>query len=196
MDLIEDVRARMRLAVDRSAPLYQQVAQAIRISLAENGGGQGVTLPGERRLAGALDVSRVTIRKAIDCLVADRSLVRRHGARTVGRRAGRKVVVAADQLLRRHSCARLCPRRGLDIPRNRNCQSSRIDGVGAGDRPGNLSDGAAAHRGRRAGGDRTVGGALRFPDVRPTWSRRRSMRCCKRPVSRQSAQSSVSMLRR
>jgi len=82
VDLVEDIRERLAATANRSAPLYQQLADAIRGSLANGEGLPGLTLPGERQLAQALDVSRVTVRKAIDCLVADRNLVRRHGART------------------------------------------------------------------------------------------------------------------
>ncbi|MEZ5668999.1 MAG: GntR family transcriptional regulator [Alphaproteobacteria bacterium] len=83
MDLVEDIRKQLAQGADDAAPLYQRLAEAIRTSLAAGAEAPGVTLPGERRLAEALDVSRVTVRKAIDCLVAERSLVRRHGARTV-----------------------------------------------------------------------------------------------------------------
>lgn len=83
MDLIDDIRARLDATANRAAPLYQQLAEAIRGSLADGEGMPGLTLPGERQLAQALDLSRVTVRKAIDCLVAERNLVRRHGARTM-----------------------------------------------------------------------------------------------------------------
>jgi GntR family transcriptional regulator len=83
MDLVEDIRGRLAATENRAAPLYQQLADAIRGSLANGEGMPGLTLPGERQLAQALDVSRVTVRKAIDCLVAERNLVRRHGARTM-----------------------------------------------------------------------------------------------------------------
>ena len=83
MELVEDIRARLGEGGNAAAPLYLRLAEAIRASLTGPNGAPGLTLPGERQLAQALDVSRVTVRKAIDCLVAERSLVRRHGARTM-----------------------------------------------------------------------------------------------------------------
>jgi len=61
-------------------PLYQQLQRAIRKAIEKNLLAPEDALPGERELAAAFDVSRVTVRKAIDGLVADGLLVRRHGS--------------------------------------------------------------------------------------------------------------------
>ncbi len=61
------------------SPLYLQVAAAIERRLRSSGQGGGA-LPPERVLATSLDVSRVTMRKAIDQLVAKGLIVRRHGS--------------------------------------------------------------------------------------------------------------------
>lgn len=83
MELAGEIRERLLSTANSAAPLYLRVADAIRDCLTQSSGMAGVALPGERQLAQTLDVSRVTVRKAIDCLVAERSLVRRHGARTM-----------------------------------------------------------------------------------------------------------------
>ncbi len=83
MDLIDDIRGHLADPPDPTAPLYIRLAEAIRAGLSGDRHGVGTTLPGERRLAEGLGISRVTVRKAIDRLVSERSLVRRHGARTV-----------------------------------------------------------------------------------------------------------------
>lgn len=64
------------------APLYMRLAEAIRQAI---GGGllrQGSALPPERELATELAISRITVRKALDCLVSEGLLVRRQGAGT------------------------------------------------------------------------------------------------------------------
>ena len=64
-------------------PMYRKIADGLALAL---GSGQA-TLPSERILSEALGVSRVTVRRAVDDLVADGLLARRRGARTVA--AGR-----------------------------------------------------------------------------------------------------------
>jgi GntR family transcriptional regulator len=63
-----------------SLPLYQQLQRAIRKAIENNLLAPEDALPGEREIAAAFDVSRVTVRKAIDGLVTDGLLVRRHGS--------------------------------------------------------------------------------------------------------------------
>ncbi len=65
---------------DSPLPLYQQLQRAIRKAIENNLLAPEDALPGERELAAAFEVSRVTVRKAIDGLVADGLLVRRHGS--------------------------------------------------------------------------------------------------------------------
>lgn len=74
----------LRNALDRhsSGVIYRDLAAALRQAITEDVLGTGDVLPGERDLAEAIDVSRTSVRKAIEALVGDGALIRRHGART------------------------------------------------------------------------------------------------------------------
>lgn len=61
---------------------YMSLRQAIRHSIDSGAAEPGQALPSERELAKMLDLSRVTVRKAITGLVDDGLLVQRHGAGT------------------------------------------------------------------------------------------------------------------
>jgi len=61
-------------------PLYQQLQQALRRAIDAGVYGASAALPAERQLAEELDISRITVRKAIDALVEEGLLVRRAGA--------------------------------------------------------------------------------------------------------------------
>lgn len=65
-----------------SGPLYLKLAQALEQSIRDGRLKHGDALPPERDFADHAGVSRVTIRKAIDELVASGLLVRRHGSGT------------------------------------------------------------------------------------------------------------------
>ena len=62
--------------------LYRKLETAIRAAITDGLLVDGASLPGERELAEGLDLSRVTVRKALEALVGEGVLVRRHGART------------------------------------------------------------------------------------------------------------------
>lgn len=64
------------------SPLYLQTAKTIRTYIAEHKIEVGDALPPERELSLIMDVSRVTIRKALDKLVEDQIVERRRGAGT------------------------------------------------------------------------------------------------------------------
>ena len=66
-----------------SLPLYSSLADALSQAIVEGSLPNGAALPGERALSQSLGLSRVTVRHAIDELVARGILVRRHGARTI-----------------------------------------------------------------------------------------------------------------
>ena len=68
---------------DDETPKYQNVAKAFHSLIDEGILTADSTLPGERNLAMSLNVSRVTIRKAVDVLTRDGLLIRRHGAKTI-----------------------------------------------------------------------------------------------------------------
>ena len=64
------------------APLYRQLKNVIQQSITDGRVGAGDALPPERDLAKHLDVSRVTVRRAIDELVKEDVLTQRQGAGT------------------------------------------------------------------------------------------------------------------
>ena len=71
-----------RLDEQGRAPLYQQLQRAVRDAIGDNRLQADEALPPERDLAEDFGVSRITIRKALDALVAEGLLIRRQGAGT------------------------------------------------------------------------------------------------------------------
>lgn len=71
-------------ALDRSSPtpLYQQLRRSLRHAIEQNVLAPDDALPAERDIAVNFGVSRITVRKAIDGLVKEGVLDRRHGAGT------------------------------------------------------------------------------------------------------------------
>ena len=65
-----------------SQPLYQQLQRSLREAIQKRVLGPEDALPAERDLAEELEVSRITVRKAIDGLVQEGLLTRRHGSGT------------------------------------------------------------------------------------------------------------------
>jgi len=63
-------------------PLYRQLQRSLRSAIEKRVVAPEDALPPERDLAGELGISRITVRKAIDGLVAEGLLVRRQGAGT------------------------------------------------------------------------------------------------------------------
>jgi GntR family transcriptional regulator len=63
-----------------SQPLYQQLQRALREAIERRLLGPDDALPAERQIASDLEVSRITVRKAIDGLVEEGLLVRRQGS--------------------------------------------------------------------------------------------------------------------
>ena len=63
-------------------PLYQQLQRALREAIERRVLGADDALPPERDLAADFNVSRITVRKAIDGLVSEGLLLRRQGAGT------------------------------------------------------------------------------------------------------------------
>lgn len=71
-----------RQAGTRRAPAYQHLRRTLQHAIENGELAPGQALPGERELGKALDLSRVTVRKAIAGLVAGGLLVQRRGAGT------------------------------------------------------------------------------------------------------------------
>lgn len=67
---------------DADVPLYRQLSGAVAIMVGAGDLRRGDPLPGERLLADELDLSRVTVRKAIEVLEEEGLVRRRHGTRT------------------------------------------------------------------------------------------------------------------
>lgn len=65
-----------------SAPKYEALSNAIKLAIEDKILPPGSNLPGERKLANLLGVSRITVRNSIDALASEGTLVRRQGART------------------------------------------------------------------------------------------------------------------
>src|SRR6516165_1249140 len=63
-----------------SLPLYQQLQRALRRAIERRLLAPEDALPAERDLAADFNISRITVRKALDGLVADGLLVRRQGS--------------------------------------------------------------------------------------------------------------------
>ena len=72
--------ARISLDRDITVPLYQQLEQSFRHQIFAGLWNTGDVLPSERMLAEGLNVSRVTVRKALNNLHALGMIERRHGA--------------------------------------------------------------------------------------------------------------------
>ncbi|TXR48769.1 GntR family transcriptional regulator [Phyllobacterium endophyticum] len=69
-------------AYEPGIPLHKKLKMALQELIVSNRIRRGATLPGERTMAEALSLSRVTVRKAIELLIEDGHLRRRHGAKT------------------------------------------------------------------------------------------------------------------
>ncbi len=67
---------------ETSVPLYHQVEQDLRDRILRREFGQDGMLPVEEALCGSYGVSRITVRRAIDGLLAQRLVIKRHGVGT------------------------------------------------------------------------------------------------------------------
>ncbi|MGH6782012.1 MAG: GntR family transcriptional regulator [Sphingomonadaceae bacterium] len=70
------------LDANSHAPLYQRLQQALRRAIESQTLKAEEALPPERELASEFEISRITVRKALDGLVAEGLLTRRQGAGT------------------------------------------------------------------------------------------------------------------
>src|ERR1700712_4085605 len=87
-----------RMLAAGTGPLYVKLRRTLEEALRAGTLRQGDALPAERDIAEYAAVSRVTVRKAIDNLVADGLLVRRHGSGTFVTRPISKVEQRLSQL--------------------------------------------------------------------------------------------------
>jgi GntR family transcriptional regulator len=85
-----------RLDIGSPTPLYLQLAELIRMQVGDGAVQAGGALPSERELAQTIGISRVTVRKALDVLLREGLLSRRHGSGTyVAPSAGQPEAVLA-----------------------------------------------------------------------------------------------------
>ncbi len=70
------------LQANGTGPLYVKLRQSLEKAIRNGTLQQGEALPAERDIADYASISRVTVRKAVDELVQDGLLVRRHGSGT------------------------------------------------------------------------------------------------------------------
>lgn len=71
-----------KLNKNSSVPLYQQLIDEIRFQISQGNLKEGDKIPTESELSQIYDVSRITIRKAIELLVEDEVLIKRQGIGT------------------------------------------------------------------------------------------------------------------
>ncbi len=81
-DVAERIFQSIRDAPQKGAPLYLQLKKSIEAAVNSGVIGPGDALPSERDIAVKADVSRVTVRKAVQDLVKGGILVQRHGSGT------------------------------------------------------------------------------------------------------------------
>lgn len=94
------------------APLYLQLRKSIEDALTAGHIGPGDALPSERDIADKADISRVTVRKAVQDLVRDGVLVQRHGSGTF---VAPKVKRVEQSLSRLTSFTEDMARRGMTV---------------------------------------------------------------------------------
>lgn len=80
--LLDKALAAYLEAAQDARPLYRKVADGLIAVMRQQGLDRSTHLPSERQLSESLGIARATLRKALDELVEDGLLVRRHGAKS------------------------------------------------------------------------------------------------------------------
>ena len=111
MSLCTSLFARDSFARDSAAPLYMRLQERIRSAIESGGLKPHEVLPGERDIAQSLNVSRVTVRKALSGLVSAGLLEQRQGSGTF---VSRKPPIVEQPLSRLTSFTEDMRLRGLD----------------------------------------------------------------------------------
>jgi GntR family transcriptional regulator len=81
-DAVQDIRRPNNWTLSGNGPLYLQLRQRLEEEIRNGVLGPGAPLPSEREIAEICDVSRVTVRKAVQALVRDGFVVQRRGSGT------------------------------------------------------------------------------------------------------------------
>jgi GntR family transcriptional regulator len=136
----------MTLTVEtpRGARLYRAVVETLRREIETGRFAESQVLPGERALCELLEVSRTTLRKAIDVLISEGVLFHRHGAGTFIHRAtprvdqpfSRLTSFTEDMRLRGFEASSRDIERGVFLPRP---EEAMMLGVGPNERVFRLS---------------------------------------------------------
>ncbi|TIR97321.1 MAG: GntR family transcriptional regulator, partial [Mesorhizobium sp.] len=82
MSAADQIFAMLKESSQSGAPLYLQLRKSIEEAVNRGLIGPGDALPSERDIASKADISRVTVRKAVQDLVKGGILVQRHGSGT------------------------------------------------------------------------------------------------------------------
>ncbi|HEX4298677.1 MAG TPA: GntR family transcriptional regulator [Devosia sp.] len=100
------------IALPPGGPLYLQLKRWIEDAVRRGAVGPGDALPSERDLAARMELSRVTVRKAVQHLVREGLLVQRHGSGTYVAPQSGRVEQSLSQLT---SFAEDMARRGMSV---------------------------------------------------------------------------------
>lgn len=103
-----------KLAGDSATPLYQQVANDLHEAIVNDVYHVGARVPTETELSRLYDVSRITIRKAIEMLVEEGLLAKRRGKGTFVQESHRAPMVLDDRCTALNGFSASCRQNGLE----------------------------------------------------------------------------------
>ena len=103
-----------KLAGDSATPLYQQVANDLHEAIVNDVYHVGARVPTETELSRLYDVSRITIRKAIEMLVEEGLLAKRQGKGTFVLESHRAPMVLDDRRTALNGFSASCRQNGLE----------------------------------------------------------------------------------
>lgn len=103
-----------KLASDSATPLYQQVANDLHEAIVNDVYHVGARVPTELELSRLYDVSRITIRKAIEMLVEEGLLAKRQGKGTFVQESHRAPMVLDDRRTALNGFSASCRQNGLE----------------------------------------------------------------------------------
>lgn len=103
-----------KLAGDSATPLYQQVANDLHEAIVNDVYHVGARVPTETELSRLYDVSRITIRKAIEMLVEEGLLTKRQGKGTFVQESHRALMVLDDRRTALNGFSASCRQNGLE----------------------------------------------------------------------------------
>lgn len=103
-----------KLAGDSATPLYQQVANDLHEAIVNDVYHVGARVPTETEFSRLYDVSRITIRKAIEMLVEEGLLVKRQGKGTFVQESHRAPMVLDDRRTALNGFSASCRQNGLE----------------------------------------------------------------------------------